>query len=174
MLTVNFGQLGLSDFASVDLRSMNTGGEAFESAALQWLDASGNTIGTANYNGFWANTASVGTTVNGDVITNSADVWTAEDTGTINFTTNGATSDNPGSNSSGNAGSNGVNDNAVVSASTYLGTGVLISGYKVTRWLEDVATVEEVLEGQLLPTQTLLRLSMVELSKRFLSQHPLQ
>jgi len=135
MLFVEFDRVGLSDFATVDVGSMNTAGQAFESAALQWLDVNGNTIGTASYNGYWD---VVGSTVNSDVITNSGAVWTAESTGVIDTTTD---PNNPAS------GSSGPNNDATVSASTYLGAGVEITGYKITRWFEDVATIDDGMGG---------------------------
>lgn len=130
MLTVNFNAIHDPTDFSVSVTSANTGGQSFETTAVQFIDGSGNLIGNLSYVGYWDQ---VGTSVNSDVITNSADVWTAEDTSVIDTATD---SDNP------IGGSNGSSDNATILASDFVSGGV--SGYKITRFMEDVATVSGV------------------------------
>lgn len=129
MLTVTFDRVSDAADFSVSITSANTAGEAFESTAVQFIDGAGNLVGLVDYNGFW-DASDVGGTVNGDVISNTADVWTAEDTSVIDALTD---SDNPFGTS------NGALDNATIFASDFVTGGV--TGYKITRFLEDVATV---------------------------------
>ncbi|QEG20461.1 PEP-CTERM sorting domain-containing protein [Mariniblastus fucicola] len=126
-LTVTFDRVSDAADFSVTVSSANTAGEAFESTAVQFIDAGGNLVGNLSYLGFWD---TVSSTVNSDVIMNSADVWTAESTSVIDVTTD---SDNPFGTS------DGANNDATIFASDYISGGV--TGYKITRWLEDVATV---------------------------------
>lgn len=133
MLTVVFDVLHPASDMTVDVSSFNTAGQLFESAALQFLDSSQNPIGTVSYNGFWSG-GTIGSTPGSDPISNSSDVLTFESTGTLNITD----PDNP------IAGTSGPLDSPrTVSPVADLGFAptTMLSGYKITRYMEDIATV---------------------------------
>ena len=130
MLTVVFGHSSLASDVSVNYSSLNSRGEAWESGAVQFLDVSGSPIGTVSYDGYWD---MVGSAVNSDPIVTTGFVFTTEDTSTIDTTD----SNNPVQ------ASDASTDNGTVTAT---GVGIsattLLTGYKITRFLEDVATVD--------------------------------
>lgn len=143
--------------------SINTGGQAFESANIIFLDAACAPYGVANYNGFW-NGAPIGSNggTNNTMINVEADVWTdaggvdaelqpgvfvAASTGTVDVGNLG----NGGSACFPESGASGPDNNATVNANADAGLAPtdVVTGFIYTVCLEDVATTEG---GDDLPT----------------------
>ncbi|MCA9200478.1 MAG: hypothetical protein KDA87_23225 [Planctomycetales bacterium] len=132
-ITVEFANhfLSRSENLTVDYTSGNSSGAAFESTVIQFLNASGDPIGNYSYNGFWNNGVSNLPSTAADVIVSDM-VFVAASPQTVDLT-------DPNSPSSGTSGSN---DNANVLASDIVGPDVLLGGFRVISYLEDVALVD--------------------------------
>ncbi len=149
--------------AVVRVTSINTAGQAFESANVIFLNGAGNPYGVANYQGFW-NGAPIGSNggTNNTMINAEADIW-VDGSGTNAelqpgvFVAADPNSIDAGQGTNGGSacfpenGSSGTDNNETVEADTDSGLNAtdIVTGFIYTVCLEDVATTEG---GDDLPT----------------------
>lgn len=161
----------------VNFSSINTAGEAYESAAIQFLNTSGmpfsgSTISSSDYTGFYTSQPS-GTAVQppissapwGSLTSGSGGVFLADDTNTIVFSGNGLCSPfDPATLTAPECGTDGPNDSPTVNAATDAGVTAtdMVGGFKYCVLLEDVALTTN--DGDNTTTSTTFTSTMTELN----------